>query len=125
MLAVGCSNGSVRELIEAGAPIDYVVPADQAIVTYVHTAIPKGSPHSALAKLFALYLLTPEAQAIHWKHYYTDLHLVEGSQIQAEIDAKAPPGVAIKEVTPEMVATFTEEFAMANEELAAAARGGG
>jgi ABC-type Fe3+ transport system substrate-binding protein len=93
MFAFACSNGSLRELQAKGAPVDYIVPEDLAIITYVHVAIPKLSPHPALAKLFSIYWQTPEAQAINWKYYLDDLHLIEGSRSAAEIEKKAPPGV--------------------------------
>ena len=123
MFAFACSNGSLRELQAKGAPVDYVVPEDLAIITYVHIAVPKLSPHPALAKLFSIYWLTPEAQAINWKYYLDDLHLVEGSRSAAEIAKKAPPGVELQVVTPAMVAQFTEEFAEANKVLRKASTG--
>ena len=123
LFGIACSNGAVREIRTKGAPVDYIVPSDLAIITYVHTAVPKLSAHPALAKLFSIYLLTPEAQKVHWKYYYDDLHLIEGSGSATAIAAKAPAGVELKVVTPDMVAKYTKEFAEANQTLRKAIRG--
>jgi ABC-type Fe3+ transport system substrate-binding protein len=67
MLAVTCSTGLVTQLMEAGAPIDFVVMKDMPVMNYSYQAIPKNAMHPASATLLMLFGQTQRGQALHWK----------------------------------------------------------
>jgi ABC-type Fe3+ transport system substrate-binding protein len=67
MLAVTCSTGLVTQLMEAGAPIDFVVMKDMPVMNYSYQAIPKNATHPASATLLMLFGQTQRGQALHWK----------------------------------------------------------
>ena len=67
MLAVTCSTGLVTQLMEAGAPIDFVVMKDMPVMNYSYQAIPKNAAHPASATLLMLFGQTQRGQALHWK----------------------------------------------------------
>src|SRR5262245_31790911 len=67
MLAVTCSTGLVTQLMEAGAPIDFVILKDLPVMNYSYQAIPKNAVHPASATLMMLFGQTKQGQELHWK----------------------------------------------------------
>ncbi len=88
MLAVGCGTAGIQELKEKGAPVDYAILEDLAIMSFWAVSVPKHSAHPNLAKLYAIYAMTREAQDIQWKYHRQDLHYLEGSRVANELKPK-------------------------------------
>lgn len=63
------------------APLVGLHGANPADTSYFHLGIPKNAPHSRLAKLFAGFMISKEAQAILDKYDFRTSHLVEGTRM--------------------------------------------
>jgi iron(III) transport system substrate-binding protein len=112
MLAVTCSNGDVRELMEAGAPVNYVALRDIPVLTYSYVGIPKGAPHPNSATLFTLFLVSPEGQRILWKYLNEDLDLIDGTNKQAIVKQKMlDQGIQPLRVSAAQLAERVEDLA--------------
>jgi iron(III) transport system substrate-binding protein len=108
MLAIGCGTAGVQELKAKGAPVDYAILEDLAIMSFWAVSVPKHSAHPNLAKLFAVYAMTREAQDIQWKYHNQDLHYLEGSKFANELRPKLvniEPQIVTNDV---LVAKFDE-----------------
>jgi ABC-type Fe3+ transport system substrate-binding protein len=71
--AMDCTGRDWVQYKRAGAPIEFVVPADNAVRRYYYWGLPKNAAHPNAAKLFITYLMTPEGQRILWQKLDTDL----------------------------------------------------
>jgi iron(III) transport system substrate-binding protein len=112
MLAVTCSNGDVRDLMAAGAPVDYVVLRDIPAISYSYVGIPKGAAHPNSTTLFALYLVSLEGQRLLWKYLSEDLDLIDGTNKQAIVKQKLlDQGIQPLRVSATQLAERTEDLA--------------
>jgi iron(III) transport system substrate-binding protein len=82
LIAVGALDSYAADLKAAGHPIKTLFPSDGVFVIPSPTAVVKGSPDPAAAKLFAQFMLGDEVQS---------LFPADGGY-SARIDIKAPPG---------------------------------
>ena len=82
LIAVGALDSYAADLKAAGHPIKTLYPSDGVFVIPSPTAVVKGSPDPAAAKLFAQFMLGDEVQS---------LFPADGGY-SARIDIKAPPG---------------------------------
>jgi iron(III) transport system substrate-binding protein len=82
LIAVGALDSYAADLKAAGHPIKTLYPSDGVFVIPSPTAVVKGSPDHAAAKLFAEFMLSDEVQS---------LFPADGGY-SARIDIKAPPG---------------------------------
>jgi iron(III) transport system substrate-binding protein len=82
LIAVGALDSYAADLKAAGHPIKTLYPSDGVFVIPSPTAVVKGSPDPAAAKLFAQFMIGDEVQ---------NLFPADGGY-SARIDIKAPPG---------------------------------
>jgi iron(III) transport system substrate-binding protein len=80
LFALECSHANTFRLKARGAPLDYVVPADAAIVAPQYLAIPKTAAHPNAARLWIDYLLSREGQDLLYEYRHEDLHILPGSK---------------------------------------------
>jgi iron(III) transport system substrate-binding protein len=82
LIAVGALDSYAADLKAAGHPIKTLYPSDGVFVIPSPTAVVKGSPDPAAAKLFAQFMLSDAVQS---------LFPADGGY-SARIDIKPPPG---------------------------------
>jgi ABC-type Fe3+ transport system substrate-binding protein len=84
-LVLDCGGTDIFKLAEKGAPIAHMTPRDYPVVSYFYLSVPKRAPHPAAGKLFVVFALTPEGQAISWQTWHADLHLFPESQTRKQV----------------------------------------
>jgi len=91
------------------------IPIDAAQKRYYYLAVPKNAEHPNAAKLFTVFAMTPEAQALWWQYTQQDLHLFPKSHLGQIVDSYQQNGVQFFETTiawwknhPEIAATTQE-----------------
>ena len=82
-LVMDCTGQDALQWQEKGAPLDQMVPHDAAQQRYYYFAVPKHAQHPSAAKLFSIFMLTPEGQKIAYDTWKTDLHFLSGSRMNA------------------------------------------
>ncbi|MBV9119449.1 MAG: extracellular solute-binding protein [Chloroflexi bacterium] len=92
-LALDCSQNLAWLARDRGAPVDFVVPSDAAMLDSIYLAVPKGSAHPNAAKLFVNYMVSTEAQALMYKQDLADTHFVPGSQTALLVSKLQAQGV--------------------------------
>jgi ABC-type Fe3+ transport system substrate-binding protein len=93
ILALNCSQSNSLSIKAAGAPIDYTIPTDAPMITYVYLAVPRNAPHPHSARLWVNYLLSRQAQDLLFDSELMDSHLVEGSKTARDIAQLESAGV--------------------------------
>jgi ABC-type Fe3+ transport system substrate-binding protein len=79
-LFFACGDTASLEVLKAqGAPVDYVWFKDILFMDPQYFGVPKNSPHSAMAELFAVFLQTPGAQQIYEKDKFECSAFVKGT----------------------------------------------
>jgi len=73
--AITCSGTDFIDTIRKGAPIVQVAPADFPALGYFYLGVPKNAVHPNAAKLFAIFCMTPEGQALTRQTWDTDMDL--------------------------------------------------
>jgi ABC-type Fe3+ transport system substrate-binding protein len=100
MLVLGNTH-SARQPQSQGAPLGYVIPADSAVVRFVHLGVPRNSGHPNLAKLFINTVMSPEGQQTLFDVYYVDHYALPGSRSAADFtDIKAQGGTILEVDVP-------------------------
>jgi ABC-type Fe3+ transport system substrate-binding protein len=97
VFALDCDNGDVLRLQAQGAPIDYSVATDAALVSPRYLAIPQTAAHPNAARLWLNYMMSREAQDLLYEMTYVDGHLVEGSKTARDLDRVRAAGVPVTE----------------------------
>ena len=69
-----------------GAPVEFVIPTDAALLYENYVSIPSNSAHPNAARLFIDYLMSPEGQSVLRRIDFADSPLVEGSLTGEQID---------------------------------------
>jgi len=82
MLVLGGHTQVLRDKAK-GAPLDFIIPDDAAIVGFLHLGVPRNSVHSNLAKLFISMITSEEGQRIIYEGEFTDHPLLPGSRSAA------------------------------------------
>jgi ABC-type Fe3+ transport system substrate-binding protein len=100
-LVMDCTGQDALQWQEKGAPLDQMVPLDAAQQRYYYFAVPKHAQHPNAAKLFAVFMLTPEGQKLSYDTWKTDLHFIPGSRMGKMVGDLKSAGVKFKEVTVE------------------------
>ena len=98
-LVMDCTGQDALLWQEKGAPVAQLMPLDAAQQRYYYFAVPKNAQHPDAAKLFTLFLLTPEGQQLVYDTWKIDLHFLPGSKMGAMIADYQKRGVKFKEVT--------------------------
>jgi iron(III) transport system substrate-binding protein len=114
-LVMDCTGQDALLWQEKGAPVAQLMPLDAAQQRYYYFAVPKNAQHPNAAKLFTVFLLTPEGQRLAYETWKIDLHFMPGSSMGAMIADYRKRDVKFKEVTvqwwsehPEIDATRSE-----------------
>jgi ABC-type Fe3+ transport system substrate-binding protein len=98
-LVMDCTGQDALLWQEKGAPVAQLMPLDAGQQRYYYFAVPKNAQHPDAAKLFTLFLLTPEGQQLVYDTWKIDLHFMPGSKMGAMIADYQKRGVKFKEVT--------------------------
>ncbi len=93
ILALNCSQSNSLSMKAAGAPIDYTIPSDAPMITYVYLAVPRNAPHPSAARLWINYLLSRQVQDLLFEREFMDSHLVDGSRTARDIELLERTGV--------------------------------
>jgi len=107
-LVMDCTGQDALLWQEKGAPVAQLIPRDAAERRYYYFGVPTNAQHPNAAKLFALFLMTPEGQRLAYETWKIDLHLFPGSKTGSMIADYEKRGVAFKEVTVEWWAAHPE-----------------
>lgn len=75
-----------------GAPVEFVIPTDAALLYENYVSIPSNSAHPNAARLFIDYLMSPEGQSVLRRIDFADSPLVEGSLTREQIDEAEADG---------------------------------
>ncbi len=97
ILALLVPPGSALQAKDQGAPIDFLVPSDAALLYENLLGIPVNSAHPNAARLFVDYLVSPEGQAVLRQVDYADSPLVPGSLTAQMIDDATEAGAEFVE----------------------------
>jgi ABC-type Fe3+ transport system substrate-binding protein len=98
-LVMDCTGQDALQWQEKGAPVDQMMPLDAAQLRYYYMTVPKNAPSPNAAKLFSVFLLTPEGQKLTYETWKTDLHSLAGSRMGKMVDDYKKQNVTFKEVT--------------------------
>jgi ABC-type Fe3+ transport system substrate-binding protein len=114
-LVMDCTGQDALIWQDKGAPLAQMMPLDAAQQRYYYLAVPRNAPHPNAAKLYTVFLLTEEGQALAYQTWKTDLHLLPGSRMGAVVGDFEKRNVKFKQVTvdwwlahPEIDATRSE-----------------
>ena len=80
IFAIDCGGAPFRDMKAKGAPVGRNFLGANLVTLHEYLGVPKGSEHPNMAKLFIIYLQTPEAQGVMWKEQYKDSAWVKGSE---------------------------------------------
>lgn len=109
VLAIDCSQSDTFQAKARGAPLDYVVPTDAALLLYLYVGVPKTAPHPNAAKLWVNYLLSREAQDLLYQNNYQDMHLLPGSKTRNDIADVERANVKPTTITLEFLQRLDEQ----------------
>jgi len=98
-LVMDCTGQDALLWQEKGAPVAQLMPLDAAQQRYYYFAVPRNAQHPNAAKLFTIFLLTPEGQQLVYDTWKIDLHFMPGSKMGAMIADYQKRDVKFKEVT--------------------------
>jgi ABC-type Fe3+ transport system substrate-binding protein len=121
MMVLATGEAKAAAFRDNGAPVNYTVLKDMPFVSYWVMDVPKNSAHPNLAKLFALFMLTREAQDLYYRADESDHHLIVGSTTGKEM-ARALKGITPKEVTNDVLVQNWQELDRVRPKLGAALR---
>jgi ABC-type Fe3+ transport system substrate-binding protein len=100
-LVMDCTGQDALIWQERGAPLEQMIPLDAAQERFNYFGVPKNSGSRNAAKLFAVFMMTPEGQKLAYDTWKTDLHQFPDAHIRKTVDAYTAKGVKFKEVTVE------------------------
>ncbi|HEY1371649.1 MAG TPA: extracellular solute-binding protein [Candidatus Binatia bacterium] len=124
MLVLTCGGNDATVLQRSGAPLAQAIVQEGTVLHMRYAAVPKNSRAPNAAALMAAYWLTPEAQALLWKHDGLDLHLFPESHMKKDVDQVRAAGGKIVINTPEWLASL-KGYAETQKELEKILREGG
>lgn len=111
IFGLDCEPSRVEELIKEGAPLAQGPAMDDLQITHWCLGIPKNAQHSAVAKLFIAWMLSPEGQKLVYQYQGGDLHYLPGSQTAIIItQIEKSTGQKFVDLTPaKLIADFQHE----------------
>lgn len=124
MLVLTCGGNDSTVLQRKGAPIAHTVVQEGTILHMRYAGVPKNSRSPNAAALFAAYLLTPEGQALLWKHDGLDLHLFPESHMKKDVDTVRAAGGKVVVNTPQWLGSL-KGYSEMQKELEKILREGG
>jgi ABC-type Fe3+ transport system substrate-binding protein len=98
-----------------GAPVEFVVPEDAAIIGFLHLGVPRTAAHPNLAKLFVNLVLSEEGQRISYEFEYSDHPALPGSQSARIVNDLMAKGVKPLQFDVQYVADHPEIRDLAEE----------
>jgi ABC-type Fe3+ transport system substrate-binding protein len=108
-LVLDCGQIAKQYMVENGGP-DKLALLDDALGTELtYLAVPKTSAHPNLAKLLAVYVLTPDGQKIIDKYGGSTSHMVPGTPAYERAQSLAAHGLHLIVFTPDSIAPDLEE----------------
>ena len=99
--AMDCTGRDWLEMQRKGAPVAHVVPEDFPAQRFYYLNIVKNAANPNAAKLFTVFLHTPQGQKLIWKWSDTDLHTYAESPLRREIAAYEKRGLKFRQYTVE------------------------
>jgi ABC-type Fe3+ transport system substrate-binding protein len=114
MLVLTNSHG-VRRSQALGAPVQYVVPEDAAIVKFLYLGVPHNSSHPNLSKLFINTLMSEEGQKILYEVYGVDHYRLPGSRAGNELQELQSRGLQPLEIDIKWAIEHPEMTVLTNE----------
>lgn len=100
-LVMDCTGQDALQWQAKGAPLAQMMPLDAAQQRYYYFGVPKNAAHPNAAKLFALFILSAEGQALSYETWKIDLHTLPGSRMGKMVGDFRKLNVKFKEVTTE------------------------
>lgn len=97
--AMDCTGADWQALKQKGAPVNHAIPADFPAMRFNYLTVPKNATNPNAAKLFAVFLHTPEGQKLTWKYMSSDLHTYPESQMAGEVKESEKKGVKFHSFT--------------------------
>jgi iron(III) transport system substrate-binding protein len=89
MLVLGSDQDVTVEKAK-GAPLEFVIPEDAAMVHFIYMGIPRTAAHPNLSKLFVNTVMSEEGQKILYETSFADHHELQGSRSTGKLrDLKA------------------------------------
>jgi ABC-type Fe3+ transport system substrate-binding protein len=98
-LVMDCTGQDAKIWQERGAPLEQMVPLDAAQQRYYYLGVPKHAKNLNAAKLFTVFMLTPEGQKLAYDTWKADLHIYPESQLGQQVSKLTAQGVSFKDVT--------------------------
>lgn len=114
MMVLTNSHG-VRRNQALGAPVQYVVPEDAAIVKFLYLGVPRNSSHPNLSKLFINTMLSEDGQKILYEVYGVDHYLLAGTRAGNELQELQSRGLQPLEVDIQWAIEHPEMTTLTNE----------
>lgn len=124
MLVLTCGGNDATVLQRSGAPLAQTVVQEGTVLHMRYAAVPKNSRSPNAAALMAAYWMTPEGQALLWKHDGLDLHLFPESHMKKDVDSVRAAGGKVVINTPEWLGSL-KGYAENQKELEKILREGG
>jgi iron(III) transport system substrate-binding protein len=92
MLVLG-SDQDVSVEKAKGAPIEFVIPEDSAMVHFIYMGVPRTAAHPNLSKLFINAVLSEDGQKILYENSFADHHELPGSQSTGKLRGLKARGI--------------------------------
>jgi ABC-type Fe3+ transport system substrate-binding protein len=103
-----CAGTQVARFKRQGAPIDEVIPRDDANVRFYYVGLVKNAKQPNAAKLFTVFALTPEGQKILWKYADTDIYTFPESEMGKLVTADEKAGIKFRQIDIDWVERHPE-----------------
>jgi ABC-type Fe3+ transport system substrate-binding protein len=87
MMVLGNASNVTRARAQ-GAPLEFAVPPDSAVVRFIYLGVPRNAAHPNLAKLFINLVLSEEGQRANYAIGFQDHHALPGSQFGGDLRAR-------------------------------------
>lgn len=97
--AMDCTGTDWQAVKQKGAPIDHVIPSDFPATRFNYLTVPKNAANPNAAKLFAVFLHTPEGQKLTWRYMSADLHTYPESQMASIVAGLQNKGIKFHQFT--------------------------
>jgi ABC-type Fe3+ transport system substrate-binding protein len=109
--AITCSGTDFIDTVRKGAPIVQVPPSDFPVLGYFYLGVPKNAAHPNAGKLYALFCMTEQGQALVHQTWDTDLDLFpETSTHKIVADLEAARGAKFHRIDIAWYETHPEAY---------------
>ena len=108
-LVLDCGQIAKQYMVENGGPVKLALLEDALGTELTYLSVPKTSAHPNLAKLLAVYVLTPDGQKIIDKYGGSTSHMIPGTPAYDRAQSLAARGLHLLVFTPDSIAPRLEE----------------